>query len=99
MKKQIKRVSIMQTSKVVALSYPVLGLIYTAIGIWVIPSSEETNLIRILLICMPIIIGAFGVIFTAIGCFLYNFVASKVGGVEFILEDVEPAYVEDAESE
>ena len=53
MKKQIKRVSIMQTSKVVALSYPVLGLIYTAIGIWVIPSSEETNLIRILLICMP----------------------------------------------
>ena len=33
MKKQIKRVSIMQTSKIVALSYPIFGLIHTAIGI------------------------------------------------------------------
>ena len=99
MKKQIKRVSIMQTSKVVAISYPVFGLIHTAIGIWLIPPSEETNFIRILLICMPIFIGLFGFVFTAIGCLLYNFVASKVSGVEFILEDVEPAYLENAESE
>ena len=33
MKKQIKRVSIMQSSKVVALTYPIFGLIHTAIGI------------------------------------------------------------------
>ena len=58
----------MQTSKVVALSYPIFGLIHTAIGIWLIPSSEETNFIRILLICMPIFIGLFGFVFTAIGC-------------------------------
>ena len=99
MKKQIKRISIMQTSKVVALIYPIFGLIHTAIGIWLIPPSEGTNFIRTLLICMPIIIGIFGFVFTAIGCLLYNFVASKVGGIEFVLEDVEPAYLENAESE
>ena len=48
---------------------------------------------------MPIFIGLFGFVFTAIGCLLYNFVASKVGGIEFILEDVEPAYLENAEPE
>ena len=81
----------MQSSKVVALTYPIFGLIHTAIGIWMRPPLEGTNFIRILLICMPIFIGLVGFIFTVIGCLLYNFIASRVGGIEFILEDVEPA--------
>ena len=28
-------------------------------------------------------------VFSVIGCWLYNLIASKVGGVELILEDVE----------
>jgi|TARA_B100000678_G_C17994053_1_gene416159 hypothetical protein len=40
---------------------------------------------------MPISIGLVGFIFTVIGCLLYNFIASRVDGIEFILEDVEPA--------
>ena len=63
------------------------------------PPLEGTNFIRILLICMPIFIGLVGFIFTVIGCLLYNFIASRVGGIEFILEDVEPAYLENAEPE
>jgi len=81
----------MQSSKVVALTCPILVSSTLLLGIWMRPPLEGTNFIRILLICMPIFIGLVGFIFTVIGCLLYNFIASRVGGIEFILEDVEPA--------
>ena len=89
MRTQIKRISIMQTSKVVAIIYPIFGLIHTMIGIWMLTSPEQPNWLGMLFLFIPIIIGIFGFIFSIIGCLLYNLIASKVGGVEFILEDVE----------
>ena len=52
-------------------------------------SSEQPDRLGILLICVPLIIGIFGFVFSVIGCCLYNLIASKVGGIEFILEDLE----------
>ena len=89
MRTQIKRISIMQTSKVIAIIYPIFGLIHTMIGIWMLTSPEQPNWLGMLFLFIPIIIGIFGFIFSIIGCLLYNLIASKVGGVEFILEDVE----------
>ena len=89
MRAQIRRISIMQTSKVVAIIYPIFGLIHTMIGIWMLTSPEQPNWLGMLFLFIPIIIGIFGFIFSIIGCLLYNLIASKVGGVEFILEDVE----------
>jgi len=89
MRTQIKRISIMQTSKVVAIIYPIFGLIHTMIGIWMLTSPEQPNWLGILFHFIPIILGILGFVFSVIGCLLYNLIASKVGGVEFILEDVE----------
>ena len=89
MRTQIKRISIMQTSKVVAIIYPILGLIHTMIRIWMLTSPEQRNWLGILYISIPIILGILGFVFSVIGCLLYNLIASKVGGVEFILKDVE----------
>ena len=52
-------------------------------------SPEQPNWLGMLFLFIPIIIGIFGFIFSIIGCLLYDLIASKVGGVEFILEDVE----------
>ena len=79
----------MQTSKVVAIIYPIFGLIHTMIGIWMLTSPKQPNWLGMLFLFIPIMIGIFGFIFSIIGCLLYNLIASKVGGVEFILEDVE----------
>ena len=43
MRTQIKRISILQTSKVIILIYPIFGLIHTMIGIWMLTSTEQPN--------------------------------------------------------
>ena len=60
MRTQIKRISILQTSKVITLIYPIFGLIHTMIGIWMLTSTEQPNWLGILLICVLLIIGIFG---------------------------------------
>ena len=89
MRTQIKRISIMQTSKVIAIIYPIFGLIHTMIGIWMLTSPKQPNWLGILFIFIPIILGILGFGFSVIGYLFYNFIASKVGSVEFILENVE----------
>ena len=70
MRTQIKRIPIMQTSKVVAIIYPIFGLIHTMIGIWMLTSREQPNWLGILFILIPIIIGIFGFVVSVIGCWL-----------------------------
>ena len=36
---------------------------------------------------LPIIYGVAGFIFTAIGCVIYNVVASRVGGIEIQMDE------------
>ena len=90
MKKQIKSISVWQTSKVVTILYVLIGLIYTAIGILMLIFSEEKAGGAGIFLFMPVILALFGLIFVSLGCWLYNQVAKRFGGVEFDLEDVSP---------
>jgi hypothetical protein len=91
---QIKNVSILQTSKVIAILYAVFGLlfipcgcIFTLIG----AGSDEPGLTisGIVYIFFPIIYLVFGFIGTAILAWVYNLLSDRTGGIEFELEDVE----------
>jgi hypothetical protein len=49
-------------------------------------SPKETGFGAGFALALPIIYGACGFVFTAIGCAIYNFVAGLVGGVEVELD-------------
>jgi hypothetical protein len=96
MKKQLRRISVGQTSKVIAILYVIFSLLYTLIGIpMIIFGGSELKIVGFMYTFMPIIAGIFGYIFVAIGCWVYNGVAGKVGGVEFELCDIDVADASD----
>lgn len=88
MKKQITRISVLQTSKVVALFYSLVSLIYTIIGIFMVAlGSGQMKIVGIIYILMPVIAITAGFVMMLICCWLYNVVAKWVGGVEFTVEE------------
>ena len=90
MKKQISRISIAQTSKVIAILYVIFSLLYSLIGIpMIIFGGSDVKMMGYMYLFMPIIMGIFGFIFVALGCWVYNLVAGKFGGVEFEVKDIE----------
>lgn len=83
---QIRSFGVLQTAKV-------LGVLYlVGSAIVIIPVSLIRVIIGnggiMLLIILPLILlyGVIGFVSTVVGCFLYNFIASKVGGIELELE-------------
>ena len=90
MKKQISRISVAQTSKVVAILYVAFSLLYSVIGIpMILFGGSEIKVMGTMYLFMPILAGIFGFIFVALGCWVYNLVAGKFGGVEFEVADLE----------
>ena len=90
MRHQITRLSPVQTAKVMAALYGLMGFIfipfiYFAMGL----APGETRPGGIFLILAPLAYAAFGFVFIALGCLLYNFVASFTGGIEVDLEPSE----------
>jgi hypothetical protein len=90
MKKQIVRVSILQSAKVTAALYLVISiplcllmLIPAMFGSGGIPGFPV-----FMLIVMPVFYTVFGFLFTLIGAWVYNLVASQVGGFEFTTAEV-----------
>ncbi len=91
MKQQIKSIGIFQAAKVITVLQAVIGLIYAVIGIIVVIFAEgEARHGGIFLIFMPVIMGVFAFIFTALFCWIYNLIVRRMGGIEVILEDVSP---------
>ena len=93
MKTQIKNVSILQTSKVIAILYAVFGLLFIPCGcIFTIigAAGDEPGLTvsGIMYIFFPIIYLVFGFIGVAIMSWVYNLIADRTGGIEFELEEV-----------
>ena len=87
MAQQLRRFSIAQTAKVLGLLYGLMGLIilpFFLLGVMFSPN--ETGFGVGFVVVLPILYGVFGFIFTAIGCALYNWVASMVGGIEIELD-------------
>lgn len=83
MRQQIVRLSPFQTAKVMAALYGLMGFIfipffYFAMGLT--PNANRPG--AWFLVFVPLAYAAFGFVFVAIGCLLYNFVATFTGGIE-----------------
>jgi hypothetical protein len=89
-KKQLMRISILQSSKIMTALYVLLGFIYTLIGIpMVLFGGEQLRLIGIMYVLMPVVMGVFGFIFFVIFAALYNLLAQWLGGFEFEIKNIE----------
>lgn len=92
MKKQLVRISIAQSSKILTAMYVLLGFIYTIIGIpMIVFGGAPVKIIGAVYLFMPVIMGVMGFIFFALFAALYNFLAKKLGGFEFEVRDIDPA--------
>ena len=90
MRQQITRLSPIQTGKVMAALYGLMGFIFLPLIFFAMRlGPEETRPAGIFLLLAPLAYAAFGFVFIAIGCLLYNFVASFTGGIEVDLEPTE----------
>ena len=90
MKKQLIRISILQSSKITTALYVLMGFIYTLIGIpMVVFGGKQFQIIGIIYLVMPIIMGIIGFIFFAIFAGLYNLLAKWLGGFEVEVKDIE----------
>ena len=87
MRQQIVRLSPVQTAKVMAALYGLMGFIFIPFA-WVAmgmaPGANKPS--GAFLIFVPLAYAAFGFVFVAIGCLIYNFVVSFTGGIEVDLE-------------
>ena len=90
MRYRITRFGVHETALVVAVLYFVLAILFVPI-VYLISRAQTTGAFPpIVLIIGPICYGIFGYIFSAIGCWLYNIVASWTGGIALTLETGEP---------
>ena len=90
MKKQVIRISILQSSKIVTVMYILMGFLYTLIGVpMAIFGSGQLRIIGIIYAFGPIFAGVFGFIFFVIFAAIYNALAQWLGGVELEVKDVE----------
>lgn len=90
MKKQIVRVSVLQSAKVAAALYLVISIPMCLLML--IPAMMGKGfgggVSVVTLIVMPVMYTVFGFIFTLIGAWIYNLVAAQVGGFEFTTVEV-----------
>ena len=88
MKKQIQRVSPMQNAKMMAalylvMSLPVLGMLWGFAA-----ATGQAGVTGVMLVAFPLGYALGGFIFTLIAAWLYNLVASVVGGFEFTTKEI-----------
>lgn len=89
MKKQIVRISILQSSKIATILYFLLGFLYLLIGVpMVIFGNDQIRFMGIIYCAMPILMAIIGFICFVIIAALYNLIAQRVGGLEFDMIDV-----------
>jgi len=90
MKKQLTRISILQSSKIITALYVLFGFIYTLIGIpLIIFGGDGMMIMGIFYVAMPIVMGIFGFIFFALFAAVYNLLAKWLGGIEVVVSDIE----------
>lgn len=90
MKKQIVRVSVLQSAKVAAVLYLVISLPLALIMLvpTLMVGGAGLGLPVGALIALPVLYTFCGFMFTLIGAWIYNFVASLVGGFEYTTAEV-----------
>jgi hypothetical protein len=86
MKTQIVHISKLQTAKVMALLYLVISI--PLMLFMVAPSLYMHQPIQWgMLLWMPVMYTVMGFVFTFLGSWIYNGIASKFGGIEFTLSE------------
>jgi len=89
MKKQVVRISILQSSKIVTALYVIFGLLYSLIGIlMLILAGQNLRTMGIFYIFMPIVMAILGFIFFIIFAALYNFLVKYLGGIEVQIKNI-----------
>ena len=84
---RLSRISVGQTAKVLGLLYGLIAVIFVPILYVATTVSPEEDSFGIgVAVMIPILYGLLGYVFTVLGCALYNWVAGKVGGIEFSLD-------------
>lgn len=93
--KQVISISGHQTSKVIAICGAIISLLFWPLFLLsAIPLllkqgfSAAAAAPMLIFILMPLFYLVLGYLFTRLGCFIYNKVAKKWGGIEFSLGDV-----------
>ena len=89
MKMQITEVSILQNAKFLAVLYIQITLIYVLMGLSFIATGlDELMFLGIIFILSPIWLTVITYVMVAIFSVIYNFIASKIGGIEFELTEI-----------
>jgi len=92
MKKQVVRISILQSSKIITAIKFLVGFIFTLIGIPMIVFGDPLlRKMGIIYVFMPVIMPIFGFVSFVILAAIYNFLAKQFGGVEVEVRDVDHA--------
>lgn len=90
MKKQLSRISILQSSKITTALYVLMGFIYTLIGLPMVAFGEGPfRVIGFVYLCGPIIMGVVGFLAFVIFAALYNLLAQSLGGIEVEIKNVD----------
>ena len=90
MKKQLIRISVLQSSKIMTALYVLMGFIYTPIGIgMMVFGNPAMKKIGFLYTLGPIFMGIFGFIFFVIFAAIYNLLAKWLGGFEVEIKSVD----------
>ena len=83
MRQQLMRLSPVQTAKVMAALYGLMGFVFVPFFYFLMGRAPNANRPGAwFLIVVPLGYALFGFIFVAIGCLVYNFVATFTGGIE-----------------
>lgn len=90
MKKQIVRISVLQSAKVVAALYLVTAIPATVLA-WLWASMMNQAFGLGLFVMFPLAYGLCAFVFSAIGAWIYNLIASQLGGFEYTTEEVDAA--------
>jgi len=90
MKKQLTRISILQSSKIMTAMYVLMGFIYTLIGIpMILLGNLQFRIMGIIYLFGPILFGILGFVFFVIFAALYNLLAKWFGGFEVEIKSVD----------
>lgn len=89
MKKQIIHISPLQAAKILALLYFFISLPLLLLML-AMPGTRPPFMSGFM-IMMPFIYALFGFLFTLYGTWIYNFVASRIGGIELTTRDIDSA--------
>jgi hypothetical protein len=88
MKKQIVQVSVVQSAKVMAAVYFVTAIPVVVLAAMFMSAVMPAGVSIAMLIMMPVAYAIGGFVGAAVGAWIYNLVAARIGGFEFTTAEV-----------